>query len=39
MRGVLRTWLNLVAASNVTAGHLLAAERGKAGSRRRSSPA
>jgi dihydroflavonol-4-reductase len=33
MRGVLRTGLNLVAASDVAAGHLLAAERGKAGER------
>jgi dihydroflavonol-4-reductase len=33
MRGVLRTGLNLVAASDVAAGHLLAAERGKVGHR------
>ncbi len=33
MRGVLRTGLNLVAASDVAAGHLLAAERGKVGER------
>jgi dihydroflavonol-4-reductase len=33
MRGVLRTGLNLVAASDVATGHLLAAERGKAGER------
>ena len=33
MRGVLRTGLNLVAASDVAAGHLLAVERGKAGER------
>ncbi|MGH7363316.1 MAG: NAD-dependent epimerase/dehydratase family protein, partial [Candidatus Methylomirabilales bacterium] len=33
MRGVLRTGLNLVAASDVAAGHLRAAERGKAGER------
>lgn len=33
MHAVLRTGLNLVAASDVAAGHLLAAERGKAGER------
>ncbi|MGH7361859.1 MAG: hopanoid-associated sugar epimerase, partial [Candidatus Methylomirabilales bacterium] len=33
MRAVLRTGLNLVAASDVAAGHLLAAERGKVGHR------
>jgi dihydroflavonol-4-reductase len=33
MWGVLRTGLNLVAASDVATGHLLAAERGKAGER------
>jgi dihydroflavonol-4-reductase len=33
MVGVLRTGLNLVAAADVAAGHLLAAERGKAGER------
>lgn len=33
MRGILRTGLNLVAAADVAAGHLLAAERGKAGER------
>jgi dihydroflavonol-4-reductase len=33
MRGVLRTGLNLIAAADVAAGHLLAAERGKAGER------
>ena len=33
MRGVLRTGLNLVAASDVATGHLLAAERGKVGHR------
>lgn len=33
MRGLLRTGLNLVAASDVAAGHLLAAERGKVGER------